>query len=430
MVKIVIIGLGTAGFAAALAIKKQDRSAKITFIDQKDFDLLHVCGLPYVLERKLHSFSKLKHNVNSMMGIEIIRSKATTIDTAAKTVRCGSEVSYDKLIICVGSYSFIPAIDGTDNNKHIFTVSKISDTEKLDNEIGNCQSAVIIGAGAIGIETAHALKVRGLDVTVVDMYPSVFPKSIDPDMSEIVEDYLVKKGIKLKLGVKLKKIDGNQIDLDDEKLTSDIIVMATGVRPRVKLAGDSGILTDKTGIVINDKMQTDIDSIFAAGDCVTVKSIITKKHFPAWLATTAYKQGTIAGINASGGSARLKGTTATFVSVVGGLEIASTGLNTFLAKENGFDYITGKAKSTDLPDWMPGGEDITVKIIADKKTGKIIGGQAVGRSAAAKINVISTAISSGMRLSQLRDVEFAYCPAVSQAYDVLSAAVEVALRKG
>jgi len=435
--KIVIIGLGTAGFAAALAIKKQDRKAKITIIDKKDFNLLHSCGLPYVLERKISQFSTIKHDINAkLMNIEIINNaKATKIDHNNKKVIYQNkegevvETNYDKLIIAPGSYSFIPPISGVENNNYIYKVADLKTTEQLDQAVENSKSAIVIGAGAIGIETAYALKKRDLDVTLVDMLPHAFPKAIDPDISKILEEYLEKKEIKLKLGKKLEKINQNQIQLEDETIEADLIVMATGVRPRIKLAGDSGILTDKGGIVVNEKLETKIPDIYAAGDSITTSNLITKKSFPAWLATTAYKQGTIAGINAAGGSKKIPGTMATFVSVIGDIEVAATGLNTYFADQNNYEILIGKSKSTDMPEWMPGKVEITVKVIADKITKKIIGAQAIGKGAAARINIVSTAIKSGMTLTDLSETEFAYCPAVSQCYDVLTGAVDIALRK-
>ncbi|MFH2028342.1 MAG: FAD-dependent oxidoreductase [Nanoarchaeota archaeon] len=438
MFKIVIIGLGTAGFAAALAAKKQDRNSEITFIDKKRFDLQHSCGLPYFLERKIHSISKLKHNINAeMMGMKIINnSQATKIDHKSKTVYYKNlendqenRIDYDKLIISPGSYPFLPPIPGIDNNEYIFTLHNDNNAERLDKKIETSRSAIVIGAGAIGLETAYALKKRGLNTTIVDMLPHAFPKAIDPDISKILEDYLTEKGIGLRLGKRLEKIEKNNVYVEGEKITTDIIVMATGVRPCIKLAGDSGILTDNTGIVVNEKLETNIQDIYSAGDSITINSLITKKPFPAWLATTAYKQGTIAGINAVGGDKKIKGTAATFVSVIGDLEVAATGLNSYLAEQNNFEIVIGKTKSTDLPEWMPHAEELTVKVIADKTTGRLLGAQAIGKGAAARINVVSTAINAGMTLQKLSEVEFAYCPSVSQCYDVLTSAVDLAIRK-
>jgi len=438
MVKLVIIGLGTAGFAAALAAKKQDRSAEITIIDKKDFDLLHVCGLPYVLERKLHSFAGLKHDINAgMMGIKVIGSCiAKKIIHEEKQVYYEniqtkeiSSIPYNTVIIAVGSYAFIPPLSGVENNPHIFTVDTLENSEKLDKAVQEAKSAAIIGAGAIGVEIAYALRNRGLNVCLIEMIPAVYPRSLDPDMSQKVESFLKDKGISLLLGKKLEKIEGSTIFIETEKIKADIIVMATGVRPCIKLAGDSGLATDKGGIIVNDKLQTSVPEVYAAGDSITLPSLITKKQMPSLLATTAYKQGTVAGTNAAGGNASIKGTLGTFVSVAGDMEVASTGFNTHAAAQNNFEIVIGKATGSTLPEYMPDGKEITVKIIADKKTGKILGAQAIGQGAAARINVVSTAMLAGMTLNELSNVELAYCPPISQTYDVLLSAVDIAIRK-
>ena len=368
------------------------------------------------------------------MGMKVLRGEATKIDAENKKVHYKTSdgiesIDYDGLIISVGAYPFLPPIPGAENNEHLFMLHTLPHAEKLDAAIEKAKTAVVIGAGAIGLETAYALKHRGLIVTVVEMLPALFPKALDEDVSKLVEEYLLKKGIALRLGKKLDKINKNEVHIEGEKIIADVIVMATGVRPCIKLAGDVGIMTGKFGIEVNESMETNVKDIYAAGDCITINSIITKKPHPAWLATTAYKQGTVAGTNAAGGSAKLKGTDATFVSVIGDLEVAATGLTAAFASQNGFESIVGKSKSTDLPEWMPGAEELSVKILADKKTQKIIGAQAVGKGAASRINIVSTAITAGMTLQELYDVEFAYCPAVSQSYDVLTSAVEIALRK-
>ena len=427
MTKYLILGLGTAGFAAALAIKKKDRQASITFIDKKNFDLLHSCGMPYAIEGKV-SFDSLKHDIgSSKMGIKIIGSKATKIDAKSKVVEHekGKE-DYDKLIIALGSYAFMPPIDGI-KNRNVFHVDDIENAKWISDNAKNVNSAVIIGAGAIGIETAFALKKRGLKVTIVEMLDYCFPKAIDKDISFVLEEHLKDNDIELLFGKKLEKIEEDGVVISGERIKAEIVVMATGVKPRIKLAGDCGVLTDKFGIVLNDKMETNVKNIYAAGDCCQTVNFITGKKYPGLTATIAYKQGTIAGANAAGGSSAYKGAITSFVSAVGDMEVAATGLNSHFAE--GFEVVVGKSKGKDKPEWYPESKDLAVKILADKKTGKVIGGQAVGAGAGSVINVIATAIKGRMTLQDVSDIELSYCPEVSQAYPVLQQAVDLAIRK-
>jgi NADH oxidase (H2O2-forming) len=435
--EIVIIGLGTAGFAALLAIKKTDRNANITVIDKKKFDLQHSCGLPYALEGKIN-LEKLEHDIKAeKMNIKTLHEcEAIKIDAKKKEIEYVSlkygknaKVKYDRALIDTGSSVFFPAIEGLKNNENVFSVAWTSDIKKLENKLKNAKTAAVIGAGAIGLETAYALKKRGLRVTVIEALSGAFPRALDKDMSEILEDYLKNEGIGVLLEQKVKKIEGKKIILDGKEINADIIVCATGVRPNTKLAENSGIKTSKIGIVVDEKMCTSIKDVYAAGDCIEAVNFITGKKFESRLAKAAYMQGTVAGGNIAGKSSAYRGSIATFASVVGEMEIACCGMNSFYAQSEGFEIVAGKSISSDKPEWVNGAEKITLKIIADRKNGKILGCQAIGKNANARINVVSAAIFAKMSLKDLSNVELSYCPAVSQTYDVLQQAIDLAIRK-
>lgn len=423
MTDIVIIGLGAAGFGAALSAKKQDRNADITIIDNKDFDLLHQCGLPFVLEGKIKSFSELKHLINAeKMGMKLLGNcEVKKLDLSDETVyyfnkKNGKEekIKYDKLIIATGSKPFIPPIK-TENK--VFTVHTIKDTEELSRNAKKGEKAIIVGAGAIGLETAVALKKKGMDVKVVDMLPLTFPKSIDKDISEILEEKLKEKGIKIEFG--------NRIDEIKEKA---IVVMATGVRPNIDFLKDIKIKTSNLGVEVNEKMETSARSVYAAGDCCCVDNLISMERWNSILANNAYREGVIAGCNAAGGDKKFSGILGTFVSVIDDIEVAATGLNQYLADFQKIKTVTGKAKGKNRPEWFGPAKELVVKLIADSK-GKVIGGQAIGEGAKERVNIISTAIKAGFTLKDISELELAYCPAVSDYYDVLVMAAEIGMRK-
>ncbi len=408
--KIVIIGLGAAGFGAALAAKKQDRKAEITIIDDKDFDLLHQCGLPFVVEGEIKSFSELKHSLSlDKMGIKLVKGKVDSIDFNNKKV---NDIEYDKLIIAVGSKPIVPSIK-TDNE--VFTVHNINDTKELYDNVKKGGKAIIVGAGAIGLETAVALKKKGMDVKVVDMIDCTFPKAIDKDISDIIEEKLKEKGIDMELGKEIKEIK--------EKA---IVVMATGVQPNVDFLKD--IKIGKLGIEVNEKMETSVKDVYAVGDCCCVKSLINNEKWPSMLANNAYREGSIAGCNAAGGKKKFDGILGSFVSMVDDIEVSATGFNSFFAEKFGIKTVIGKVKGKNRPEWFGKSGELTVKLIADSK-GKIIGGQAVGEGAKERVNIISTAIKAGFGLKDVANLELAYCPAVSDYYDVLVMAAEIGLRK-
>ncbi len=416
MEKIVIIGLGAAGFGAALAAKKQDRKAEMTIIDEKDFDLLHQCGLPFVLEGRINDFSNLKRSISAdKMGIKLLRCKVDKVNTDKKIVYCrDNEINYNKLIITTGSKPFIPL---TKTENKIFTVHNINDTKELANNAKKGEKAIIIGASAIGLETAVALNKKGMDVKVLDMLPSTFPKAIDKDMSEIIEEKLKEKGIKVELGRKV-----------DEIKEKAIVVIATGVMPNVTFLEGTQIKIDINGIEVNERMETTVKDVYAAGDCCCVSSLINKKEIPSQLANNAYREGVIAGTNAAGGSKSFNGMLGTFVSLIDDIEVAATGFNSFFSEKYGIRTVIGKAKGKNKPEWFGPSGELTVKLIADEK-GKIIGGQAIGEGAKERINIISTAIKANFTLKDIAELELAYCPAVSDYYDVLIMAAELGLRK-
>ncbi len=432
--KIVIIGLGSAGFAAALAAKKQDRNAEIVIIDKKDYDLVHPCGLPFYLEGKIKDINSLRHNLgldrmnikkhdnSEVIGIDVKDKKVIFKDKKANI----NTERYNKLIIAIGARPFVPPIPGIEN---AYKALDIKDVEKIKSKLENTKKAVIIGAGAIGLEKAIALKENGIKVTIIDIMKNILPNLIDLDISSLLEGYLKEEGIDVMLGKSIKKIEKDRVVMEDASIEVDMIILAAGVRPNLELLDDMQIEKER-GIIVDERMQTSIKDVYAAGDCIQSVSLINKKTFSALLATTAYKQGTIAGINAAGGKIEYDGSLGTFVSKIGSMEIAATGFNSEFAKKSGYEIVMGKAKAAIKPDWFPGSKKLTLKIVAEKGSGKILGAQAMGEEgAASRINVISTAIKSEMTLKELIGLELAYCPAVSDVKDVLLIAAELALRK-
>jgi len=424
--KTVIIGLGSAGFAALLAIKKFSRD-EVIVIDKKGY-LLHSCGLPFTLEGKT-KLDKLKHSIKNL-NVKPIKGEVTNIDPKSKSVTVNKEkIVYDKLIITTGSSSFIPDIDGIKNNDKVLTLHNLDDAENIIKKTKNKKNILVIGAGAIGLETANAFKNKKKNVTVIEVLPYCFPKSLDKDMSEIVRNYLEKKGIKLLVNEKIKKIEKEKVITDNKKISYDLIIMATGVKPNIELAKTAGIKTSKFGILVNEKLETNIKNIYAAGDCIQTNNLINKKPWPSLLANSAYKQGTIAGMNAIGNNLIYKGTLTTFVSVFDELEVSATGFNAFFATQNNYNIIEAKATMDVKPEWFNDNKKITLKIIANKDNKKIIGAQAIGYNVSSKINIISAAIQAGFTLEDLSNIELAYCPAVSQTYDIIHLVADLALRK-
>ncbi len=431
--KIVIIGLGAAGFAAAMAVKKTSKEIEVVIIDKKDYDLGHPCGIPFYLEGKIKKLKDLNHKLNleNMNIKKHSNSEVISIDTGGKEVLfkiddIDKKENYDRLIIASGALPLMPRVEGVEN---VYKALDISDVAKVKKDIKKIKKAVVIGAGAIGLEIAAALKENNVDVSVVDIMNNVLPNLIDSDMAEVIESYLKEKGIKLLLGKKIKKIEESKVILEDGVLDCDCVMLAAGIEPNIDLIRNTKIKAEK-GIIVNNKMETNIKDVYAAGDCTQQVSFINKKPFDSRLATTAFKQGTIAGINAAGGDARYEGVLGAFVSKVKDLEIAVTGFSDNNAEKNNYKVVSGKASAPMRPRWYSESPRLTVKLIADRKNGKVIGGQAIGEEgAASRINIISTAIKGRLTLKEVAELELAYCPAVSEVKDVLVMAAEIGIRK-
>lgn len=442
--KIVIIGLGTGGLYSSRGASRFDREAELTIIERRDYDMFSPCGLPYAIEGKVPSFEDLKHSVPTTRRLKKLTShEALSIDTKGKKVEVkdlgSGEVfwlNYDSLIISTGSEPIILPIPGAQKllGKGVYVVTNPEEAEVMRDAALASERAVVVGGGAIGLEIAFALKELGLDVYVTKRSPPPFPRNLDPDMGKKISEYLESKGLHILFG---KGIDGinckdrvESVVIAGETIPTDIVVMAVGVRPKSGIAEEAGIATERGAIITDERMETSVKDVYAIGDCSLSFSGVDGKPITVALATTAYRQAVIAGINAAGGDERYDGSLGTFVSFIGDLEIACTGYNSETAERNGFKTISGRANMKTKPGWMPGAKDISVKIVVDADSGRLLGGQCIGEEGAAwRVNVISVAIKNRMTIEDFTRIELAYCPAVSDLYDPLLVAADAALRR-
>ncbi len=426
--KTVLLGSGTGALFTMLAIRKHDREAELVVVDEKDFELLHPCGIPYVIEGRVDSLDKLKGKMPALGQTMMLGHSVVSVNTGEKKVEVenlGTHertfIDYDNLVICTGSSAVVPPVPGADL-PHVFKIDSHDDAVRIKDF--EASSAVIVGAGAIGLETAYALRRKGLDVTIVEMLGSLLPKAIDPDMSALAENYLKSQGINIMLNSKLESIEEGHVIVDGNKVDAGMVILSVGVKPNTGFLDGSGVEVGKWGIVVNERMQTNVPGIYAVGDCVQVKSLIDGRDWMMQLAVAAYKQGTVAGMNICGRDSAYRGALTTFASRIGDIEVAATGFNSHFAGE----AVIGKSNGYTKPEWCGDASDVTVKLLVNKE-GKILGGQAVGAGAAERINVVSAAISAGMDIFGLSSVELCYCPAVSETYDVLMQAADNAIRR-
>jgi NADH oxidase (H2O2-forming) len=435
--KIIIAGLGSAGFAALVTIKRINPKARVVVIDPKDKDIVHPCGLPYALEGTVNEHDLQQDVFLSRMNVEKVKGIVHSVDAEKKEIVAHQDdkkitLPYDTVILCTGYKPQLPPIADIERyiNKGVYTLSSIEDLNRIKKDIQGKVKAIVIGAGAIGLEVAYALKVYGLAVTVIEA-KEVLPQAIDSDMAQLVAQYCASQDIEIithSLVTAIEKRDSEfDIRTPEKEYAADIVIVATGFAANCDWAINSSFETGRWGVMVNEHLEVK-PSLYAAGDCIQNWSVIDKKPFPVKLATSAYKQGIIAAEHAMGMHSAYKGTAGTFVTKVGELEIAATGFSTLVAQERGFSVIAGKISATVKPEYFPENERLTFKVLCDTK-GKLLGAQAIGSGAAARINIISLAIEHGLTLDDILRFEMAYCPAVSEVNDILFKACEFAKRR-
>jgi NADPH-dependent 2,4-dienoyl-CoA reductase/sulfur reductase-like enzyme/TusA-related sulfurtransferase/rhodanese-related sulfurtransferase len=342
------------------------------------------------------------------------------------------EETYDKLLLSPGARPIVPPIPGLNENKTLFTLRNIPDTDKIKGFVDNKspKRAVVIGGGFIGIEMAENLADRGVEVTIVEMANQIMAP-IDFEMASILHNHLKDKGVKLVLenGVESFVNEGKKIILSDgTEIDTDMTILSIGVRPENELAKTAGLeLGERTGIIVNEYLQTSDPDIYAVGDAIEVVDYIngTKAMIP--LAGPANRQGRIAANNMMGKQEKYQGTLGTSIAKVFDLTVAATGSNEKTLKRLGVSYEVAHIHPNSHAGYYPGAAPIALKLVFDKETGKIFGAQAVGADGADKrIDVIATAIKGGLTVEELINLELSYAPPFSSAKDPVNMAGYVA----
>ena len=450
--EIVIIGCGAAGGTAAQFARKTDRKAKITIFEKGKYPQYSKCGLPYLISGVIKEanhliefseewFKKAKINLFLETNIEKIDKDKKIIYARNKNQKI--EKNYDKVIITTGSKPFIPQIEKikTENNlvNGVFVLRTIEDAEKILNSIKKGNHAVIVGAGFIGLELAEALSKKGMKVTVIEALENILPRVFDFDISLLIEKELSNKIqiIKGHIVTKIEKFNNNIINViiedkktnSEAKIKTDLLVIATGCRPDNTIAKNAGCLIgDTSGIVVNNKSETSVKNIYAAGDCTEFIDYISKKQIPIGLGSIAVRQAIAAGINAAGGEYLLpNGVLQTCTSTFFGLEIAAVGLSDQCLDD--YQIISSKYSGISLPEYYPGGKKIIIKLIVDEKTKKILGVQAIGDKAAQRINTFATAILSEIDVEKFSKLETAYAPPIAPTLDAENLVCDIILKK-
>ena len=426
---IVVIGGVAAGTKTAAKLMRQDRSAKVT-VYTKGEDISYAgCGLPYYVGGSIETREELIVNTpekfTGLTGVEVKTGmEAVAVDAKAKNVTFanGEVVSYDKLVIATGATPFVPNVAGA-TLPGVFTMRTPDDAIGLRAYVdeNKCRSAVVVGAGFIGLEIAENLLAKGLKVTVVDMASQVMPNLFDAEVADYIRRKLQAKGIRVVTGAGLEEVLGTEkaegVRTGVATFEGDVVVMAIGVRPATGFLADSGIEMNRGTIVVDKYQRTNLNDIYAVGDCAQVYNRITGQGQWSAMGSTANITGRLLARNLTGGDAPYGGCLGTgVVKLLDDLNAGRTGLTEEQAKNAGFDVITATCVTDDKAHYYPDASTFMTKLIADKQSHRLLGIQVLGGGSVDKmVDIAVTGIAMGAKVEDFDTLDFAYAPPFSTA---------------
>jgi NADPH-dependent 2,4-dienoyl-CoA reductase/sulfur reductase-like enzyme len=448
---LIIIGGVAAGSKAAAKARREDPDLKITLYTESPHISYSACALPYMIENIIKDQNRLlirspqmfkeKDNVDVHIKHKIVKIIPDEKKVKVENLETGEqfEDEYTSLLIATGSYALKPDLEGVEL-EGVFTLRTFEDGVAIRNYTQKVKNVAIAGAGFIGLEMTESFYDLGINVTLIELSPQVLIP-LDLDMANQIQKYMEEeKNIRVILNNGIKRIIGNNenkvigVETNSaEVIDADLVLLSVGVRPNVSVAKDAGIELGTTGAIkVNKYMQTSIPDIYAAGDCAEQINLITKT--PMWLplGSTANKQGRIAAINITGGNAKFEGVLGSHVSKFFDYTLAKTGLTEKEAQRLEYDYECVKITHRDKSGYYPSAKEITIKLVADKKTRKVLGAEIIGKGEVDKrINVIATALTAGMTIDELANIDLTYAPPYSPAIDpILIAAQQLQEKMG
>ncbi len=448
--KVVIIGAVALGPKVACRLRRLDPEAEITLIDKDHIISYGGCGIPYYVGGDINDIEDLykttSHAVrdpaffNDCKGIQVLtRVEAKEIRRRQKQVKVchletGEEeyLDYDKLVLATGASAVRPPFPGA-NLPRVFTVSDLHDAELLKKLMaaGKVGKAVVIGAGAIGLEITEALTdLWGIETTLVEMEDQVLPTLLGKCIARVAAGELERHGVELLLETKVLEISENPasgqlaVKTSRKSLEVDIVVLAAGVRPNTILAREAGLAVGMTGgISVDRRMRTSDPNIYAGGDCVELRNLISGENMVMALGSLANRQGRIIATNISGGQSHFKGTVGTFCLKLFDLGIGKAGLTYRQAKETGFDPVYGVVSQADHAHFYPNSELLYITLIADRRSRKILGIEAAGKNGDAvkgRVDTIAVLLRHGLDVDEVCSLETGYAPPFASAMDVIN----------
>ncbi len=443
--RLVVIGAVAAGTSAAAKAKRTNPDLEVILLERDAHISYGACGLPYFIAGLIPSAEELIARSPAefgQRGIEVrTRHEVVEVDSASRSLRVVDresakdyDLTYDDLVIATGAEAFRPPVPGLEL-PGVFTLRTLSDGLALHQTLRSQRprNVVIIGGGYIGLEMAEALRVLGLPVTIVEMAPQLMV-NLDQDMSELVWTEVEKQGVRVFLNDGLLRCEGNshvqRVVTQHNEIPADVVLVATGVRPNTALAQQAGMRIGAGGaIAVDEHMRTNLEGIYAAGDCVETTQQVTGQKVYIPLGSTANKQGRTAGANIAGMSCTFEGIVGTAVAKVFDLQVARTGLTEQAAMEAGFAVHCSRITTKDRAHYYPGVAQLDVKLVVDQASRRLLGAQIIGAEGAAKrIDVLAAALYAKMTVDELTRLDYSYAPPYASVWDATLRAASVASR--
>lgn len=442
--KLVIIGGDAAGMTAASKVRRAQPEREIVVFEKSEYTSYSACGIPYYISEIVPTINDLivrspetfrdKYNIDvrTLHLVLEVDTKNKRIKILDKEKETEFWEDYGQLLIATGAKAFCPEVDGYPN-EGIFGISTLKSGANLERYIEDKKpkKAVIIGGGYIGAEMAEALLIRGLEVSLVTRSAQVMT-TLDPDMGAMVSAAVENLGVTLYLKEELLKFEHKNgkvstVITDKRTIETDIVVLGMGSAPNTAFLKNSGIALGVKGAVkVNAQMQTNVPDVYAAGDCVETLQLVSKQHVHIALGTLANKTGLVAGSSLAGEKAVFPGGVGTAVCKICKYEVARTGLLEKEINKLGIEYVTDTITTKTRAAYYPGAKNITVKLIAEKNSGRLLGAQIIGEEDAAKrIDVLATALTHNLTLQNIIDLDLSYAPPFSTVWDP----VQIAARK-
>ena len=445
--RLLVIGGVAAGPKAAAKARRCDPEMEI-IVYQEEAEISYAgCGLPYYISGVVKERSELLSRTAGQFAMDGIRiqkhRRIEEIDIAKRTLSGRNLESgeiftdrFDRLVLATGAQPIRPKIEGLDL-KNVFYLRSIFDADSIVEHIRSedIRNVVIAGGGYIGLEMAESLLQLGKKVTIIELAPQILTL-FDEDFAGILRQYLEKKGVKIFTSEGIKALKGKDgavthVQTHSHEIEADAVLISLGIRPQIELAKQAGLKIGETGAIwVNERMETSVEGIYAAGDCAETTHLVTGNRTWIPLGSTANKQGRVVGANVCGGNAIFPGVMGTVVFKTFDFNVAKTGLSMKEAEKEAFHPIQAIVRGFDRAHYYPGRKESTLKVVAEKETGRILGGQAIGEGPSDKfIDILAMALHAKMSCQELASVDLAYAPPFSPVLSPVIVAANVLLNK-